>query len=366
MTELANNKCYKNVEQYQEKYSPKTYSQKFVYDNIKERKRGKKKVSQNDFIIPEYNEYEMVLIKNFNVSQLKKILKYYKLKVSGNKEEKISRIYNNLKYSYYSVKIQKLFKGYIIRKLVKLKGDGLFDRKKCVNESDPLTLEKISDLSFDNFISVKENGMIYGFNIASFYNLWKRKRYEDKYIENPYTRKPIIEKYWEKCLQVIFISKKFNRNVIVQREVDEILSLMKRIEMKTTSIFQKMDELGFITDTGWFLNLSRIRLGLFIKELKEIWTYRLQIPQETKNSICPPNGRPFIGLHMMDVLHLSKDNLRKKCLNVMGKLLSGENHESRHIGSTYILGALTLVCGGAANSMPWLYQSFMYNVNPPQ
>ena len=56
-------------------------------------KRGKK--VRKDFIIPEYYEYENVILKNYNVSQLKKILKYYKLKYLK-QTRKISRIYNKL------------------------------------------------------------------------------------------------------------------------------------------------------------------------------------------------------------------------------------------------------------------------------
>ena len=49
----------------------------------------------------------------------------------------------------------------------------------------------------------------------------------------------------------------------------------------------------------------------------------------------------------------------------MENLISGADHDSKHVGATYILGALTLVSGAAANSMPWLFQSFMYNVGSP-
>jgi len=345
--------------------SPKAYLNTFIFDDVKNIKRGKKKILEKDFIIPEYNEYENVISKNYNVSQLKKILKYYKLKISGNKQEKISRIYNNLKYSYYAIKIQKIFRKNIIKNLIQSKGKGLFNRNICVNEWDPLTLEPLTDINFDNYISIEESGKTYGFNIASFYNLWKRKALDKNTIINPFSRNSISRRYWENCLYIIYVSKKINRNVIIQREEDEILSIIKKIEMRTTSLFQKIDELGYITDINWFMNLSRLRLGRFVKELKEIWSYRLQIPQEIKNQICPPNGMPFIGIHLLDILHLSKENLRKKCLKVMENLISGNDHDSKHVGATYILGALTLVSGAAANSMPWLFQSFMYNVGGP-
>ena len=103
MTEIVNEK-EKNILL---ALSPKAYLNTFIFDDIKNMKRSKKKVIEKDFIIPEPHEYENVISKNYNVSQLKKILKYYKLKIAGNKQEKISRIYNNLKYSYFLLRLLK-------------------------------------------------------------------------------------------------------------------------------------------------------------------------------------------------------------------------------------------------------------------
>ena len=89
-------------------------------------------------------DYNTLLTNNYNVKQLKAICKHYKLKVSGNKDEKIHRIYNYLKFSLYSSKIQKVWRGYIIRKLFRLKGIGL----KSVNDTDFLTFEEVNKIPF--------------------------------------------------------------------------------------------------------------------------------------------------------------------------------------------------------------------------
>ena len=52
--------------------------------------------------------------------------------------------------------------------------------------------------------------------------------------------------------------------------------------------------------------------------------------------------------------------MRKKVLMVLEKMLSGVDDDSKHLGSHYILGCLTLVNVNAATAMPWLFQSFMY------
>ena len=47
----------------------------------------------------------------------------------------------------------------------------------------------------------------------------------------------------------------------------KIISVKKRIEMRTTNLFQKIDELGFITDIAWFMNLSRLITNLRLNGL---------------------------------------------------------------------------------------------------
>ena len=100
------------------KVSPKSYIKHHIYESVPIIKKRKKKVSSDNFTIPTYKEYYLLLELNYNVSQLKTICKNYKLKVSGNKQEKIHRIYNFLKFSYYTTKIQKLYRGYLMRKYI--------------------------------------------------------------------------------------------------------------------------------------------------------------------------------------------------------------------------------------------------------
>ena len=82
-----------------------------IYEPVPKKKKGKK-VKEADFNIIEMKNYKTLLDNNYNVKQLKAICKHYKLKVSGNKDEKIYRIYNYLKFSHFAIKIQKIFRGH--------------------------------------------------------------------------------------------------------------------------------------------------------------------------------------------------------------------------------------------------------------
>ena len=108
--------------------SPCSYFKK-LYENIEKRKKkNRKKVCKEDFFVPEYADYNKILEVNYNVSQLKSICRYYKQKVSGNKSQLTHRLYNYLKYSMFSIKIQQIFRGYMIRRIIKLKGPLLYKR----------------------------------------------------------------------------------------------------------------------------------------------------------------------------------------------------------------------------------------------
>ena len=50
-------------------------------------KKNKEKINNNELIIPTYKNYENIININYNLTQLKKILKYYNLKITGNKDE---------------------------------------------------------------------------------------------------------------------------------------------------------------------------------------------------------------------------------------------------------------------------------------
>jgi len=53
----------------------------------------KNKITKDNFIIPQLNEYQMLFTNNYKLSELKEIAKHYKLKITGNKTILISRIF---------------------------------------------------------------------------------------------------------------------------------------------------------------------------------------------------------------------------------------------------------------------------------
>mgnify|MGYP002008778569 CR=1 FL=1 len=69
------------------------------------KKRRKKKIHMDDFIIPTYKDYMTIVHLNYNVKQLKQMCKLYRLKISGCKNELKYRLFNFMRLSYYAQKI---------------------------------------------------------------------------------------------------------------------------------------------------------------------------------------------------------------------------------------------------------------------
>ena len=315
------------------------------------------KMTNDNIIIP--NNYHDIIKYNYNLYQLKIFAKYYKLKINGNKNELLIRIFSFLYFSSYIIKIQKNFRRHVIKKYKKLHGPAAMNRKLCVNMNDFVTLDPIKDINFYQFISYEDtDNFIYGFDIISIYNIFLKG---DNNIKNPYNRNFIPDKILKNIKTILKLNKILKIYINLNYEDDsKNVSDEKAFELRTLSLFQTIDSLGNYSNSQWFLSLNKIKLIIFIRELKDIWNYRAQLSNETKHNICPPHGDPFkyLSLH-----HLNEEvnilNIKKCILDVLEKLINnGIDKDSKSLGAYYILGALTLVNIEAAEALPWLFQSF--------
>jgi cytochrome oxidase Cu insertion factor (SCO1/SenC/PrrC family) len=319
------------------------------------------KISDDNIIIPTMKNYNDITNYNYNVSQLKIIAKNYKLKISGNKNELVSRIFTFLYLSSYIIKIQKVFRGHIVKKYIGLHGPAATKRNLCTNSTDFVSMEPLEEIKFHQFLSYKdEDGFIYGFDITSLFNLFSKN---GNINNNPYNRNKIPDTILKNIKTLLRLSKILKITIVLDLE-DETPSISeeKVVELRALSLFQNIDSLGNYSNCNWFLSLNRNQIIKFVRELADIWSYRAQLSVETKRAICPPNGDPFRNLNM-SLIHISQNFniVRKIVLEVLEKLVNtGVDKDSKSLGAYYVLGALTLVNQDAATSLPWLFQSLNY------
>ena len=328
---------------------------------ISNSKPSKKKINLDDNFSICYKDYNLLVDYNFTIQQLKYCLKYHNLKIPENKQKMISRLFSFLYLSSYANKIQKCFRNYLGKQYMLCKGPAIRNRKICINESDFLTMEEVEKIPILQFFSFKDNdNFIYGFDILSFYNLLNNNNQN----KNPYNRNEFSNETISNFEKLIRISNLFNININIELEdINNEISSQKSTELRIIGLFQDINELGNYSDASWFMNLTRIQLIKFIKELLEIWNYRSQITEQTKRAICHPHGNPFRHFNLTQMY--SEHNveiIRKEILYVLENMVKkGIDNDNKTLGAYYVLGALTLVSYQAADSLPWLYQSMLYN-----
>jgi hypothetical protein len=350
----------------------------------------------------------------FKIPELKSVAKKYKLYVSGTKGVLIERIKNHFNEITNSVKIQKVFRGSIVRRSFKLRGPAFKNKSICVNESDGFTLEPLNEVPFERFFSYSDSkNFTYGFDVVSLVCLFKK---ENK-IVNPYTRERLSSELTNNILSLGRIIKivfsyvlepdemqsqrippqiniprrpivqhignnQNNLNTVIQNLIipnnytneiennfsnDQLALIAKIRELRTFSIerriqnlFIEIDLLGNYTQSSWFSSLERRDFIRFLRCLYEIWNYRAQMPAEIKRQICQFRD-PFYQTRFPNAIETDINEIKNICITVMEDMVyTGIDNEFKKLGTLHVLSALTTVSVPARNSMNWLYESLYY------
>lgn len=331
----------------------------FLIEEIKPNQKRNCSVGKN-FKIPSYNSYEDLILYNYKTEQLKEICSVYNLRKTGNKSLMVNRIYNYLKYGSYATKLQRLARGFIQRNFNKNSGPALFNKSLCINDSDFLSMEPLAEIKYPQFYSIKDgDNFVYGFDVISLYNLLIK---DGTNATNPYTRSEMPSNLLKQLKNHIKISKLLCKEPIkieIQNDMEH-LSGEKQMELKALDLFQHINSLGNYADQSWYMNMNRMNIIIFMRELFDVWTYRSQITNDTRRMIYPL-GNPFIHINTHDMGNHSTINLKKMGIVLIENLTTkGIDTDSQSLGAFYVLGALTLVNSEARNSLPWLYQSFLH------
>jgi len=245
-------------------------------------------------------------------------------------------------------------------------------------------MDAVKDIPFNQFFSYQDSidNMIYGFDIMSLHNLIEKhednddnnynhrnNRQHTKYdneILNPYTRTPLSKRVKKDFHSLLFFAKLLNEELqltINEEEENKVVQPTTNgynIEHRAFNLFHDIDILGNYTNPLWFMELVRHQLLVYVRNFYDIWTYRAQLSEQIKQEICP-QGNPFSILQIGELPHLTLRELQNTVLLLMETMVrSGINQNSRYLGSTYVLCALTLVNDQAADALPWLYESVQF------
>lgn len=328
----------------------------------------KEKISDENFKIPTIYEYNDFLKRHYCLPQLKKICEEFGLKISGNKDILIGRIFSYLYLSTNIIKIQKIIRKMFVKKYLSTHGPAYKDRSTCVNTMDFFTMDDVKDIVPSQFFSYKDDdNFTYGFDIISFHNLIQKT--ETPIITNPFTKKQIPSKVIMQFKELKKLSMLLKIPINLRIDSSDEPLILRTSNEKANDLFRHIDQLGNYTNPEWFMELSKEQLLELVMELFELWYFRAELNHATRIKICHPNGNPFINEHLegnQTILNYLRrlpnlELLRSNVLDILEKVVKkGINIEYNRLGAYYVLGALTLVSQTAAHSIPWLHESFSY------
>ena len=356
---------YKKVEKNEKREKGlKSNSKSNIKLNDKSEERGKVKVSKKKEELTLSN-YNTLLVVKYKMDELKKLCTRYKISKGGNKDDLTKRLYEYCKNSIGPLKIQKVFRGFLNRKLHKLQGPALKNRKICTNDTDFFTMDDMIEIPTTQFYSYRDkDDFVYGFNIVSLYNLILK---EGSRAKNPYNRSEFDTNVKENVLSMIRISKLLKIPIEIELK-NEVMDPAKRLELKILDLFQTMNSYGNYANSEWFSDLSRNSHIRFARELVDIWNYRALLTMAKKQEICPPHGTPFLGTpYFTNVAsnttlnNFSLETIVKYNIQIIENLVkSAIDIDNKMLGTFYVLSSLTLVSQPARDAMPWLYDAVVY------
>lgn len=165
---------------------------------IKQKKVYKKRVNPYEITHDNFTRYNLDL-KRYKITELKEAAKQCCVKITGTKPILIERITAKYGKITNAIKIQKIYRGWLVRSILKEKGPALKDRSMCTNDTDCCTLEPLDEISIYDFYSYTDkSNFTYGFNITSLIEIYKRKHI----IKNPYNREKFGRAQTKKIIKI--------------------------------------------------------------------------------------------------------------------------------------------------------------------
>jgi hypothetical protein len=163
------------------------------------------------------------------------------------------------------VRIQKLWRGWVIRNMIKTAGPGVLKRSECHNEEDVVTCIEKDKVHPLDYFSFTEDGKIFWFDFRSIYQISLDKAQP----ENPYTRRQISlcdRNRLRDCIRY----REYYRKEPLFHDPGYLADPNRVLAMRWTLICQMLEESLFIDlNPMLFLALNRSQLWEFTALLRD-------------------------------------------------------------------------------------------------
>lgn len=161
-----------------------------------------------------------------------------------------------------AIKIQKIWRGWIVRYILRLAGPGVLKRSLCHNTEDVVTSEEKVH-PFDYF-AFHEDSKIFWFDIRSLFQISIAKLQP----ENPYTRCPLTLDTRKRLKEAIYYRE--SRLLPLFHDPLYLADMDKIFEMRWMRVSQMLEESLFIDiNPMFFIALNRTQLWEFTALLRD-------------------------------------------------------------------------------------------------
>jgi hypothetical protein len=155
--------------------------------------------------------------------------------------------------------VQKLWRGYFLRKRLKMAGEGVLNRKDCHNTEELVTLDDKTKVYPLNYFSFREADKLWWFDVRSLYTILKQSQIP----VNPYTRQPLTIETRRRLRDVCRIRKKLELPIYHDTPLPESFSHL--VNEKWLTVCQIIEENGFFDMNHLlFASLNRSQLYVFM------------------------------------------------------------------------------------------------------
>lgn len=164
-------------------------------------------------------------------------------------------------------KIQKIWRGYLLRKRLQLAGPGVLKRSLCNNEDELITFESIKLVHPFDYFGFEEGGKVYGFDIRSIIDSLHRT------ATNPFTRQQLSIEARKRIREIYGYRLRHKLENYYEHNVLKTTDLL--LQNRWTQVCQIIEENGFYnTNPNIFLGLNKTQLYIFLNMVcndLEVW-----------------------------------------------------------------------------------------------
>jgi len=221
-------------------------------------------------------------------------------------------------------KFQARVRGFLLRRRLRLAGQGVLTRRVCHNDSEVVTMETAREVHPFDYFSIEEEGRIWWFDQRSMIE-WARRNLE---IRNPFTRRLFSQEDARRLRELTLIRTRYGLPLL-HTENPPSLSLAEVRDLRWMRVVQILHECGFtdVIHHEHFIAMTWDSLQIFMRSLVEDTRWWMYEKCGDKDPVTLQAKRAKYHTWLRSLWHMlpSYQSLPHASRDVAGLLLSCAN-----------------------------------------